>query len=100
MKDIEIDMMKGSPSAIYVCLSEDMKNWWDKNTGEKKEKNSGYAKVILNHILENSIIERIKERMCSELESAASIADYYDMTGLADEFRSLLSPLKNRQDHL
>lgn len=100
MKDIEIDMMKGSPSAIYVCLSEDMKNWWDKNTGEKKEKNSGYAKVILNHILENSIIERIKERICSELESAASIADYYDMTGLADEFRSLLSPLKNRQDHL
>ena len=100
IKDIETDMMKSTHSSIYICLPEDTKNLWDKDTGEKKEKNSGYAKVIIDYILENSVIDRIKERICSELESAASIVDCYDITGLADEFRSLLRPLKNRQDRL
>jgi hypothetical protein len=100
IKDIETDMMKSTHSSIYICLSEDIKNWWDKDTGEKIDKNSSYAKVILNYILENSVIDRIKERIRSELKSAASIANDYNITGLADEFRCLLSPLKNRQDHL
>jgi hypothetical protein len=100
IKDIETDMMKSTHSSIYICLSEDIKNCWDKDTGEKIDKNSSDAKVILNYILENSVIDRIKERIRSELKSAASIANDYNITGLADEFRCLLSPLKNRQDHL
>jgi len=100
IKDLETDMTKGIHSAIYICLSEDLKNWWDRDTGEKTVKNSGSAKVILDYVLEDNVIDRLKERICSELESAASIADYYEITGLAEEFRSLLRPLKNRQDHL
>jgi len=100
IKDIEIDMMKGLHSAIYVCLPENIKNYWDKETEEKKDKNSSYARIVLDYILENSVIERINERICGELESAASIADGYNITGLADEFRCLLTPLKNRQDRL
>jgi hypothetical protein len=73
---------------------------WDKNSGEKIDKNSGYAKVILDCIVETSVIDRIKERICSELESAASIADRCNMTGLAGEFRCLLKPLKNRHDRV
>jgi len=97
IKDIETDMMKGVHSSVYNCLPEDIKNHWDKDT---EYKNSDYAGIILDYVLENSIIDRIKERICNELESAASIADHYNMRGLADEFRCLLSPLKNRQNHL
>ncbi len=100
IKDIKTDMMKGIHSSVYICLSEDIKNCWDKDTGEKIEKNSGRDEVILDYVLENSVIDRIKERICSELELAASIADRYNMTGLADEFRCILRPLKNRQGHI
>ncbi|MCK4817830.1 class 1 isoprenoid biosynthesis enzyme, partial [bacterium] len=100
IKDIKTDMMKGIHSSVYICLSEDIKNCWDKDTGEKIEKNSGRDEVILDYVLENSVIDRIKERICSELELAASIADRYNMTGLADEFRCMLRPLKNRQGHI
>jgi hypothetical protein len=100
IRDIETDMMKGVHSSIYICLPEDIKNLWDKNSGEKIDKNSGYAKVILDCIVETSVIDRIKERICSELESAASIADRCNMTGLAGEFRCLLKPLKNRHDRV
>ena len=100
IKDIKTDMMKGVHSSIYICLSEEIKNCWDKDTGEKIDKNSGRDKVILDYVLENSVIGRIKERICSELELAASIADRYNMTGLADEFRCMLRPLKNRQGHI
>ncbi len=97
IKDIETDMINGAHSAVYVCLSENMRNSWDRDAGGKGEKNSGYTRGILHYMLENSIIDRIKERICRELESAASVADEYNMTGLADEFRSLLRPLKNEQ---
>ena len=100
IKDIETDMMKSTHSSIYVCLPKNIKNYWHKHAKEPLNKKSDNAKVILNYVLENSVIDRIKERIRSELESAASIANDYNMTGLADEFRCLLRPLKNRQDHL
>jgi hypothetical protein len=97
IKDIETDMMKGTHSSIYTCLSKNIRNHWDKNTGDE---NSGSARIILNCILENCIIERIKDRICRELELAASIADSYKMMGFADEFRCLSRPLGNRQGPL
>jgi hypothetical protein len=97
IKDIKKDMVEGAKSSVYICLPENLKNLWDKNT---ENKNSGCAKVILDYVLENSLIDRIKERICSELESAASIADRCNMTGLAGEFRCLLKPLKNRHDRV
>ncbi len=95
IQDIEKDMSKGVPSSIYFCLSEDMRILWDKNTGEKTKEEGCCTEVVLDYVLENRVIDIVKERICSELESAAAIADYYDMTGWADEFRSLLRPLKN-----
>ena len=97
IRDIEADMMKGTHSSIYICLSEKEKNLWDRDTKEKKRGNSRCARIILDYVLENSIIERIKERICSELESAVSISVRYNMTNLANQFYSLLKPLKNGQ---
>lgn len=98
IKDIETDMMKGVHTSIYICLSEDIKNCWDKHkhTGEKLDKKNNYSRIILDYILENSVIDGIKERIYNELELAASIADDCDMIGLADEFRCMLRPMKNR----
>jgi hypothetical protein len=98
--DIEKDMMKGTHSSIYACLPEEIRNSWDRNTEDKKDKDTGYAKLVSSYVLENRVIDRLRERIRSELESAASIADHCNLAGLADEFRSLLRPLRNRQDHL
>ena len=100
LQDIESDMMESAKSSIYACLPENTKNYWDKLTEDQLDKKNDYARIILDCIVETRVIDRIKERICSELESAASIADYYEITGLADEFRCLLKPLKNRQDRV
>jgi len=100
IQDIRIDMAKGIHSSIYACLPEEIRDSWNGDAEEKKDKNTGYAQLVLSYIQKDSVIDRIKERIRSELESAASIADHFDMSGLGDEFRSLLRPLRNRQDHL
>jgi len=98
INDIKTDMMKGAKSSIYICLPEDLKNYWKKQSEEELDKKDGYFKVILDYILKDSVIERIKERIYGELNSAATIADDCNMTSWAYEFRSLLRPLKNSRD--
>jgi len=99
IKDLKADMMQGKHSSIYVCLPEETRDGWGQDTEEKAIAISDHTKVILNYILENGVIDRVRERICSELESAASLVGCYDMTGLADEFRCLLRPLKDGQKH-
>lgn len=100
LQDIEKDMTRGFHSSIYVCLNEDLKGWWDMGTAEKKDENEEYVQTILTYVLEKRVIQRIKKRVCSELESAASIADSCNISGFADELRCLLEPLKNGQNPL
>lgn len=95
LQDIEKDMMRGFHSSIYICLNENLKAWWDKGTAGKKDQNEEYVQTILTYVLEKRVIQRIRKRVCSELESAAFIADSCNMSGFADELRCLLEPLKN-----
>jgi hypothetical protein len=95
IKDIKIDIMKGIHSSVYICLSDNAKNYWDIYN---KEQNGDCAKVIVNYILKNGVINKIVKRICGELGLAASIASDSNMIGWADEFRCLLAPLKNSQD--
>jgi hypothetical protein len=98
LQDIEKDMMRGVHSSIYVCLNENLRGWWDKDPEEKKDQNNGYVQTILSYLLENKVIDSIKERACSELVSAVSIADSCSMSDLAGELRCLLKPLRNGQN--
>jgi len=91
INDLQTDMMQGLKSSIYTCLPEDIKVYWDKGCDDK---NYNVTKVLFKYILENGIIEIIKERICNELYSAASTADCFNMAGWADELRCLLGPLK------
>jgi hypothetical protein len=100
INDIEVDMMKGAHSAIYFCLSNKIKQLWGKHATVDPNLKNGNAKIILDYVLENSIIDRLKTRICTELESAASIAYNYNITGLTEEFQCLLRPLKHKTHHL
>lgn len=95
IQDIESDMLNGVHSSIYISLSENMRNQWDKVGQQQKDKHSGLIETILDQISENKVIYRLANRICKELESAASIADSLGIPGLADEYRSLLRPLRD-----
>jgi hypothetical protein len=95
LKDIETDMLNGSRSAIYICLPEDIQAHWQNNG---LAENGSRARMILDYIRDHRVAHTILERICSELESAASIVDDFQMKPLAYEFRCLLRPLKNRQN--
>jgi len=94
INDIQTDMMKGVHSSIYCFLPENLKDYWDKDREEEPDPKNGYCKIILDYILENSVIEILVERICDELNSAAYSADGCNMKSWADEFRRLLRPLK------
>ena len=92
INDIQTDMIKGVKSAVYVCLSSDIKECWNKVS---EDENSNVNELIYDYILVNSIIERVRKKIINELEMAASFADGCDITGWADEIRCLLSPFKH-----
>ncbi len=98
LQDVEKDLRKGTHSSLYTCLPGDIRKRWDRVKEEKANRNGGSAGQVLNYILASGVIDRIRKRICSELESAASKADSCDMAGFADELRCLLKPLRNGQN--
>jgi hypothetical protein len=97
LQDIETDMMKGVHSSLYTCLPDEIRKGWDRVKEGKADGRGGSAGQVLNHLLASGAIDRIRQRIYSELASAASIADSCSMSGLADELRCLLKPLRNGQ---
>ena len=92
INDIETDMKKGVHSSVYTLINDNIRILWNKTIDEKNHDIRGKT---LDYVMSNGIVERIKKRICDELNSAACIADECNMTGLADEFRCLLKPIKN-----
>jgi hypothetical protein len=94
IQDIEKDMTVGTHSAIYYSLTEDMKNMWDKKLKAKKDCSNKFTKAILDFVLNRGVINAIIRRICSELESAAAVAESINMSDLKNEFCAMLQPLK------
>ncbi len=99
INDIETDLLKGVHSSIYICLSDRVKPLWSRMEGGVED-NKRAAFAIFDHIMENGIIDSIKERTRRELASAATIADDANLPGLAHEFRTMSRPLENRRPRL
>ena len=100
IQDIEVDMINGVASSIYVCLPEDIRECWGKTPAETMgHKDDTRLRTVSNYILQHNIIETIKTRICYELRTAAAIADEIHLPGLAAEFRSLARPLENHQEN-
>jgi hypothetical protein len=98
LQDIETDMVKGIHSSLYTCLPNKIRKVWNQVKEEKADGNGGSAAQVLNYVLASGTIDRIRKRICNELESAASRADSCNMAGFANELRFLLSPLRNRNN--
>ncbi|MBT4638573.1 MAG: hypothetical protein HOC09_07085 [Deltaproteobacteria bacterium] len=93
IKDIESDFNSSSESAIYISLSDEMKKLWKPTSpGNLAEKNIRFE-TVMDYIVENRTIEKIVQRIIIELESAASRAEYINMTGFARELACLAQPL-------
>ncbi|MGO9572421.1 MAG: hypothetical protein ACLP5H_33310 [Desulfomonilaceae bacterium] len=95
IRDIGPDMEKGAHSAIYFCLPKQVRTHWNNNAIRSGAAAKDSTKAILNHVLEHRLIDKIKERICAELDTAASIVGAHNMTGLAREFECLAHPLRN-----
>jgi len=95
IRDIGDDIEKGAHSSIYFCLPEQVRTHWDNNTVRNRAAAKDSRNAVLDHVLENSLVEKIKGRICAELETAASIVEAHNMIGFAKEFRCLAHPLKN-----
>ena len=95
VRDIRDDIEKGAESSIYLCLPERLRTQWKNSIFRTRATAEAATKSILIYILEGSIIDDIKERICGELEAAASIVEAHNITGLAREFRCLAHPLRN-----
>ncbi len=100
LQDIEKDMMKGIHSSVYTCLPGEHRKRWDRVKEERALRNGGCAGQILNYLLTSGVIDQIRQRICRELESAASIASSCSMSGLAGELCCLVKPLKNGWNRL
>jgi hypothetical protein len=96
IKDIRVDIEKGAHSAIYLCLPEKMRTHWNNNTIRSRAVPNDSTNAILKYILESCLIDKIEERICAELETAASIVEAHKIRGLAREFRCLAHPLRHR----
>jgi hypothetical protein len=94
IRDIGDDIEKGSHSSIYLCLPEKIRTHWNNNTVRSRAALRDSTNAVVNHIFEHGLIDKIKGRICAELETAASIAEAHNITGLAREFRCLAHPLR------
>jgi hypothetical protein len=95
IRDIGDDIENGSHSALYLCLPERVRTHWNNNSIRSRAATKDSTNAIVNHILEHSLIDKVKERICVQLETAASIVEAHNITGLAREFRCLAHPLRN-----
>jgi hypothetical protein len=95
IRDIRSDIQKRSHSAIYLYLPKDLRIQWNHKTFRNRTVARDCTHAILTHILEHSLIDKIKERICAELETAATIVEAQNLTGLAREYRCLAHPLRD-----
>jgi hypothetical protein len=95
IRDIGNDIKRGSPSAIYLCLPKKIRTLWNAPSATNRTGAGNSTKPILNHILERGLVETIKDRICTELDTAASIVETYNLRGFAREFRYLALPLRS-----
>jgi hypothetical protein len=94
IKDMGVDMEKRAPSAICLCLSEKFRNHWRNSSLRPRAAAKAAKKSILIHVLEHGVIDRVKARICGELDTAASLVEAYGLTGFAGELRCLAHPFR------
>jgi hypothetical protein len=93
IRDIGDDIKKGSRSSLYFCLPEKIRRLWGHNPNQSRADAADSTSAILDHILEQRLIDIIKKRILAELSTASSMVKAHNMRGLAREFRCLAHPI-------
>jgi hypothetical protein len=91
IQDLEVDMKKGSHSSVYISLSKAERMLWDRRHTERKGVHEEYGTDVLEAVIKEDVIERLKERIRNHLTSAASIAADHGMNGMGTELQALLA---------
>ncbi len=94
VQDIEDDMADGEASGAFLILPESGRDLW--RAAAEGVEGGPQARIEKLQVLlaEERIIERLVERIISELDEAARIAEGAGLGGLAAEYRMLASPLR------
>ncbi len=90
LQDFESDMASGSHSAIYFGLPMASRGLWDLAPRDQDQAHDTHIRSVVR---DHGIQEMIRDRICSELTSAASKMARLRLEGLAEEIRSLATPL-------
>lgn len=94
IQDMGRDFEKGTRSAIYLCLPKKLKTLWNNKALKGGPVGRDSTSVIFDYILEQHLVDKIKERIDSELESASAKVEAHGLSGLANEFKLLARPLR------
>ncbi|MBI4228316.1 MAG: class 1 isoprenoid biosynthesis enzyme [Deltaproteobacteria bacterium] len=89
IQDLQSDMRSGKKSSLYICLPETVRSHWEQSDKTNLNKRFDCERIVLEYIVQAKVVNRLKEKIYSELELAACVVDEYGMTALADELRSL-----------
>jgi len=95
IQDVGEDFREGAHTACYFSLPETLRPYWGASLMENRSRAADNADIILCHMLEHRLVEKMKEKICAELDRAALIVESHNLTGLAREFRCLAHPLTN-----
>lgn len=98
IQDLESDMVDGTRSAVYVCLDDEGRALWDCRGQGKGRTALKSSKKICAIIQKAKVLEKIAERIVTELENAAALADRVGLHGLAEEYRVLAGPVIEWKD--
>lgn len=94
LNDLEQDLDNNRHTSIYCCLPDKYRNLWDRIATDEFDLKNDHIHTILAFIDEQNLLQKLVDRTCNELASAAVVADSLKLNGLGDEFRLMLKPLK------
>ena len=97
IQDLGEDIRNCRRTAVYCLLPQEGKTLWDSICSDPGAcaRDDG-LRLIIDILCEMDAIKSIIGRICEELNRAAGFAAEAALGGLADEYRSLMAPLKAR----
>lgn len=98
LQDVPADLARSVPSAVYLCLSDVLKKRWDAPETGNSSQEDDMTEQLLAGLREESVCDRLCQRIGHELDKAADIMQSCGLPGLAHEFRCLQQPFRCTQE--
>ncbi len=96
VQDLDDDMARGDVSGAFLLLPESGRELWRAAAETAEEESQSRLEKLRGLLAEERVIERLVERIVYELDEAARIAEGAGLGGLAAEYHTLASPLREK----